>query len=250
MAEIISIIGRGRMGTALAAAWAAAGEHVAGPLGRGDPIPGDADVVVLAVPDAAIAEAARGVPAGALVAHCAASVPLAALGEREAFSMHPLLPVTGPGTDFNGGGCAVAGTTARAFAVGQRLARALGMRVVEVREADRALYHAAASLASNYLVTLEGEAERLMALAGVDRSMLLPLVRTAVEAWGARGAAAALTGPIVRGDEETVRRQRDAVGERASDLLPLWDALAERTRALAAASRAAGRGTRATGINA
>jgi predicted short-subunit dehydrogenase-like oxidoreductase (DUF2520 family) len=236
--EIICIVGRGRMGTALAAAWSAAGEHVVGPLGREEPLPGDPALVVLAVPDAAIADAARRVPAGPLVAHCAASVPLSALGDREAFSMHPLLAVTGSGTDFTGAGCAIAGTSPRAAAAGMRLARVLAMHVVEVREEDRALYHAAASLASNYLVTLEGEAERLMMHVGIDRAMLLPLVRAAVEGWGARGAAAALTGPIVRGDAETVRRQRDAVGVHAPDLLPMWDALAERTRVLAGVARA------------
>lgn len=246
MTEIICIIGRGRVGTALAAAWTAAGMRVVGPLGRGEQFPADATIAVLAVPDEAIPAAARGVPAGVLVAHCAASVPLAALGEREGFSMHPLLAVTGADTSFTGAGCAVAGTTPGAAAVGQRLARALGMRVVEVREEDRPLYHAAASLASNYLVTLEGEAERLMSQVGLDRAMLLPLVRAAVEAWGERGAAAALTGPIARGDEETVRRQRAAVGERAPDLLPMWDALADRTRALARSRGAATQDARAT----
>lgn len=240
MAETIGIVGRGRVGTALAAALAAAGERVVGPLGRGEPLPHDAGVVILAVPDAAIADAARQVPPGPLVAHCSASAPLALLGDREAFTLHPLLAVTGPGTSFAGAGCAIAANSPRALTEAGRLAGVLGMQMAVVRDDDRALYHAAASLAANFLVTLEGEAERLMALAGVDRAMLAPLARAALEAWAARGAGAALTGPIVRGDEATVRRQRDAIAARAPELLPMWDALADRTRTLAAGVRAGG----------
>ena len=240
MAETIGIVGRGRVGAALAAALAAAGERVVGPFGRGEPLPPDVGVVILAVPDAAIADAARHVPPGPLVAHCSASAPLALLGEREAFSLHPLLAVTGAGTSFAGAGCAIAANAPRALAEGERLAGVLGMRMAEVRDEDRALYHAAASLAANFLVTLEGEAERLMALAGVDRAMLAPLARAALEAWAARGAGAALTGPIVRGDEATVRRQRAAIAARAPELLPMWDALADRTRTLAAGLHPAG----------
>lgn len=239
MRTIVGIIGRGRVGTALAVALADAGERVIGPLGRNDPLPGDVGVYVLAVPDAALEHAARRVPAGPLVAHCSASAPLGLLGDREAFVLHPLLAVSGIGTSFAGAGCVVVGNSRRAAAEGERLAKVLRMNVVEVRDEDRALYHAAASLAANYLVTLEGEVERLMASVGVDRSMVAPLARGALEAWAARGAAAALTGPIVRGDEETVRRQRAAVASRAPELLPMWDALAARTRVLAAGAAAA-----------
>jgi predicted short-subunit dehydrogenase-like oxidoreductase (DUF2520 family) len=75
----------------------------------------------------------------------------------------------------------------------------------------------------------------LAATAGVDRALLAPLVRAAVEDWAERGAAGALTGPIVRGDEETVARQRAAVAERTPELLELFDALAGATRSLAVA---------------
>ena len=237
---IIGIVGRGRVGTALAAALSQAGEHVVGPLGRNDPLPGDVDVVVLAVPDAAIAAAAARVPAGPVVAHCAASAPLSLLGDRDACFIHPLLAVSGLDTSFTGAGCVIGGTTPRAVVVAEGIARTLGMTVVEVRDEDRPLYHAAASLAANYVVTIEGEAERLMAMVGVDRAMVAPLVRAAVDAWGAGGAAAALTGPIVRGDDGTVQRQRQAVAARAPELLPMWDALAARTRVLAAGAHAAG----------
>ncbi|MBA3892027.1 MAG: DUF2520 domain-containing protein, partial [Gemmatimonadaceae bacterium] len=217
MRTIIGIVGRGRLGTALAAALSDAGEHVVGPLGRNDPLPADADVLVLAVPDDAIARLARRVPPGPILAHCSASAPLALLGEREAFTFHPLLAISGMDTEFAGAGCVVGGSSAKAVAAGEQIARALRMNVAEVRDGDRALYHAAASLAANYLVTLEGEAERLMAAVGVDRAMVAPLVRAAVESWAATGAARALTGPIVRGDADTVARQREAIAARAPE---------------------------------
>jgi predicted short-subunit dehydrogenase-like oxidoreductase (DUF2520 family) len=106
------------------------------------------------------------------------------------------------------------------------------MRPFVVADADRGIYHAAASMASNYLITIEGAAERLGALAGVDRDLLVPLVRAAVENWARLGARGALTGPIARGDRETALRQRAAVASRAPDLVDLWDALSRATRAL------------------
>ncbi len=114
------------------------------------------------------------------------------------------------------------------------LAGALGMRSVEIRDADRAAYHAAASIASNFLLAVEHAAERLATGAGADRSLLVPLVRATVENWAATGAHDALTGPIARGDTVTVARQREAVAERTPDLLPLFDALALATQDLAA----------------
>jgi predicted short-subunit dehydrogenase-like oxidoreductase (DUF2520 family) len=106
------------------------------------------------------------------------------------------------------------------------------MHPVQVAPVDRALYHAAASVASNFLVTLEAAAERLAADAGVERALLVPLVRATVENWATLGGDRALTGPVARGDEATVARQRAAVQERAPDLLELFDALVDATRTL------------------
>ena len=145
--------------------------------------------------------------------------------------MHPLMTV--PAT-FAGAGAAIAGSTDRALDTARALAEALGMQPFEIADADRAAYHAAASMASNFLVTLESAAARLAATTGVERTMLVPLVRAAVEAWAVEGDAS-LTGPIVRGDEATVARHREAIGERAPDLLALYDVLADATRAVAAA---------------
>jgi predicted short-subunit dehydrogenase-like oxidoreductase (DUF2520 family) len=234
-----AVVGRGRLGTALAAALAQAGEVVEGPLGRGA-APDAADVVALCVPDGEIARAAAAlVPReGVLVGHCSGATTLDVLAPHEAFSWHPLMTVPREGASFAGAGCAVAGATARALATAEGLARALGMIPARVEDGDRAAYHAAASIASNFLVTLEAAAERLAASAGAPRELLVPLVRATVENWAAHGPQRGLTGPIARGDDATVARQRAAVAERAPDLLVLFDALAEATRELAAAGTA------------
>ncbi len=231
-----AIVGAGRLGTALAAALRATGLAVDGPLGRGASPASGVDAVLLCVPDGEIANAAAAVAPGVPVGHCSGATGLDVLAGHEAFGLHPLMTVPASGApDFAGAGAAVAGTTPRALAIAEALADRLGLHATTVADADRAAYHAAASIASNFLVTLEGAAERLAATAGVDRALLAPLVRAAVENWARLGAADALTGPIARGDEATVARQRDAVEERTPELLPLFDALADATRALAGA---------------
>lgn len=234
-----AVVGDGRLGRTLAAALRAAGREVEGPLGRGA-APGRAGIVLLCVPDAAIAAAATALPprAGRLVGHCSGATGLEALAPHEAFSLHPLMTVTAAGADLHGAGAAVDGATPRAVRAAEALAREVGLRPVRVAPQDRAAYHAAASVASNFLVTLEAAAERLAATAGLERELLLPLVRATVANWAEQGPERALTGPVARGDELTVARQRAAVAERAPELLGLFDALADTTRALAAEGRA------------
>ena len=231
----VAIVGAGRMGKALAAAMIGAEMRVIGPLARGKGTKlREADVVLLCVPDAAIGEAARTIDPGPLVGHCSGASTLVPLAPHEAFSMHPLMTVAGDAVvSFAGAGCAFAGSTERARDVATALARRLRMRPFVIADADRDIYHAAASMASNYLVTIEGAAERLGSLAGVDREFLVPLVRSAVENWARLGARKALTGPIARGDRETASRQRAAVAHRAPELIDLWDALSRATRTLA-----------------
>ncbi len=237
-----AVVGAGRLGRALTAGLREAGIAVDGPLGRGARCQ-DADVAILAVPDGEIANAAAAVASGRLVGHCSGATTLAALAPHEAFSLHPLMtvPADGP-AQLAGAAAAVAGTTARARSVAHELALHLGLAPIDVAEADRAAYHAAASIASNFLVTLEAAAERLAASAGVDRAALVPLVRATVENWAALGPDRALTGPIARGDRETVERQRQAIEQRTPDLLPLFDALAQATRSLSSRDRAAAEG--------
>jgi predicted short-subunit dehydrogenase-like oxidoreductase (DUF2520 family) len=235
----LAIVGAGRMGTALAGALSAAAIDIDGPLRRGVSPSVDAPIVLLCVPDGQIEAAATALPVreGRLVGHCSAATTLAALDPHEAFSLHPLMTVTPAGAAFDGATAAIAGATPRALAVAEQLATTLGMRPVSLADADRAAYHAAASIASNFLVTLEGLAERLAATAGVDREPLVALVEASVANWAALGAERALTGPIARGDEATVARQRAAVAERLPEELALFDALADATRRLARVAR-------------
>ena len=227
-----AIVGAGRLGNALAQALTAAGCRVDGPLGRGADGAG-ADVVLLCVPDGEIAAAVAAVAPGPLVGHCSGALGLETLGGREGFSLHPLMTVTRAGADFAGAGAAVDGTTERAVAAATGLAEAVGMRPIRIAPEDRAAYHAAASMASNFLVTLQAAAERLAATAGADRDVLVPLVRATVENWAALGPERSLTGPVARGDDATVARQRAALAERTPELLGLFDALVEATRELA-----------------
>jgi len=226
-----AVIGAGRLGHALTSALRGAGLAVEGPLGRGaDP---EAEVVVLTVPDAEIEAAAAVLTPGRarFVGHCSGATTLAPLAGHEAFSLHPLMTVPeGGAAPFAGAGAAVAGSTPAALHVAQSLADALRMRSVEVADADRAAYHAAASIAANFLVTLEGAAERMAATAGVPRDLLVPLARAALENWAEQGAERALTGPVARGDEATIERQRAAIEERAPDLLETFDALVAASR--------------------
>jgi predicted short-subunit dehydrogenase-like oxidoreductase (DUF2520 family) len=245
----IAVVGRGRAGQAFAAALRAAGHEVLGPLGRGEAP--RAEAVLLCVPDAAIPDSAATVAASGarLVGHVSGATPLAALAPAVAagadlFGLHPLQTLTGPETSLAGAGCAVAGSTPEASAAAAALARSLGMRPFEISDEGRASYHAAASIASNFLVTLEAAAESVAGAAGFSpdeaRALLAPLVRTTVESWATRGPENALTGPVARGDERTVTVQREAVAAADASLLPLFDALVERTRALAAAGTATG----------
>lgn len=229
----LAIVGRGRVGTALSTALARAAYEIVGPLGRGADGRG-ADVILLCVPDAEIAAAAAAVLPGPLVGHCSGATGLAPLLPHEAFSLHPLMTVTAEGGRFAGAGAAIAGSTPRTLALARELARALGMLPVEIAESDRPAYHAAASIASNFLVTLEAAAERVAGAVGVERELLVPLVHATVENWARLGPERALTGPVARGDEATVARQRAAVEEVAPDLLPLFDELVTASRALVA----------------
>jgi predicted short-subunit dehydrogenase-like oxidoreductase (DUF2520 family) len=229
----LAVIGRGRLGYALASALGQAGYDVSGPLGRGSDGEG-ADVVLLCVPDGEIARAAALLlpRPDRLVGHCSGATGLDVLASHEAFSLHPLMTVTAQGAVFAGAGAAVAGDTPRALALATELAHALGMHPVEIAARDRPAYHAAASIASNFLITLEAAAERVGATVGIERELLVPLVRATVENWAALGPERALTGPVARGDEATVARQRAAVEEVAADLLPLFDTLVQATRDL------------------
>jgi predicted short-subunit dehydrogenase-like oxidoreductase (DUF2520 family) len=156
-------------------------------------------------------------------------------------TLHPLRAIADPrqaaqtmkGTVFavegNDGGRAMA----------QRLVQVLGGTVLGVGGEGMALYHAAASIASNFLVALvDGAAEALVA-AGVkpDEGVraLLPLLHGTVDNLGKLGVNAALTGPIVRGDAGTVSRHLAALAKATPSLVPIYQVLGRRTLAIARA---------------
>ena len=234
----VTIVGPGRVGRALADALRSRGASINGPLGRDARLTGLAsdDVVLLCVPDGEIARVAASIPPGSLVGHCAGALTLDVLSPHEGFSLHPLLAITGEGTRFDGAAAAIAGSSSRALAVARAIASRLGMQPIEIDEADRTLYHTAAVIASNYLVALEEAAAAVGAHAGLERRHLARLAESALANW-VRNGARSLTGPIARGDDAVVEKQRAALAASDVALLPLWDALAERTRAIAAEAR-------------
>ncbi len=240
----IVVVGRGRVGRSLAAAGEAAGLTGLRLVPTSDvaaAAPG-ADAVLLCVPDeaipataAAIGEAGERGPR--FVAHTSGATTLDALdaaGADARFSLHPLQTFPDASTQVTGTPCAIAGSDAPALEFARALAETLGMTPFEVPEDRRDAYHAAASIASNFLVALEESATEVMARAGIEdaRELLAPLVLRTAANWAERGPDA-LTGPIARGDAATVERHRQALAELAPELLPAYDALAERTRAVA-----------------
>ncbi|MDT0157621.1 DUF2520 domain-containing protein [Microbacterium sp. ARD32] len=237
----LAVIGNGRLGGVLASALRQADCAVAGPLRRGEPIPAS-DIALLCVPDAEIVAAARAArPHASLLGHVSGATPLDAVD----FSIHPLQTFTGAeGPEvFHGIGAAIAGRTPDAEDAATRLAQALGARPFRIDDAHRAGYHAAASIASNLLLTVLDAAEQALRAAGIRsdqaRDLLAPLVDRTVGNWVTAGAADALTGPIARGDDDTVARQRTAVATGTPDLVALFDQLCGSTRALAASKAAA-----------
>jgi len=219
MIESVDVIGaRGRVGSAMSARLGVLG------LVRTDRTP---DVMLLCVPDRAIAEIAAGIEPGPWVAHVSGGTPLEALAPHERrFSLHPLQTFTherGP-EQLDGAWAAVTGETESARAVATALAEVLGLRPFVLDDDRRALYHAGAAIASNYLVTLRRVAGELLAASGAPPEALDPLMRRVIE------NGFALTGPIERGDWETVERHRAAIAEHAPDVLEAYDVLARLTR--------------------
>lgn len=238
----VVVVGRGRVGGSIARAAELAGIELR--LVSSDQAANaveGAGAVLLCVPDDAIAEVcARIAPSRPrLVGHVSGATGLDALSPATengaaAFSLHPLQTFVGEGTPVEGTAAAIAGSDGEALAFARSLADSLGMMPFEVPEESRAAYHAAAAIASNLLVALEESAAGLVERIGIDdaRELLAPLVLRTAANWAERGPAA-LTGPIARGDRATVERHRAALAETAPDLLPMYDALAERAEALA-----------------
>ncbi|MEX2255721.1 MAG: Rossmann-like and DUF2520 domain-containing protein [Acidimicrobiia bacterium] len=261
VARTCALVGPGRAGTAIAASLVAIGWTITRVAGRApdgasvsqtaqrfgaEPV-AVADVgrgarlVVIATPDGVVSDTASEVAAGldpqALVVHLSGSLGLDALAPIAAArddvdlgALHPLQTLTSGDAGaarLTGSWCAVAGPPAVTA-----VAEELGLRPFAVEDDRRATYHAAASIASNHLVALVGQVERVAADAGVPLEAFEPLVRATIDNVFALGPARALTGPVARGDLATVLRHLEVV---AADEQRAYRALAD------AAARLAGR---------
>ena len=264
----VAVVGAGRVGTALAVLLAKGGHEIVAASGREASrarvdryLPGTSylppaeaarrgRVVLLAVPDDAVTEvcdqvaAGDGFREGQWVAHLSGSVPLLALGPARAagttvLSMHPLqtFPDVDSGIErLPGAAVAVTAWDEDGFGAGERLAVDAGARPFRLDEERKPLYHAAAVFCSNYLVAVEGIAERLFLEAGVDDPvpLFVPLAQATMENVVRLGPAAALTGPVVRGDAGTVRRNLEALDRHAPGAVGAYVALARAAADLAA----------------
>jgi predicted short-subunit dehydrogenase-like oxidoreductase (DUF2520 family) len=216
MFDSVHVIGSGRVGSAISARLKE----------RGLSVREEAELVLLCVPDSAIAEVARSVASGPWVAHVSGATPLAALDPHaRRFSVHPLQTFTrarGP-EQLDGAFAAVTAEDEGARERGFWLARTLGLEPFELADGARPLYHAGAAIAANYLVTLHRVASDLFRAAGAPPEALVPLMRRTIE------NDFELTGPIERGDWDTVEAHRRAIRNAAPEVEPLYDVLAEAT---------------------
>ncbi len=226
MIEQVHLIGaRGRVGAAVAARLAERGVA----LGADDP-----DLVMLCVPDRAIHEVAATIPTGPWVAHVSGATPLAALGPHERrFSVHPLQTFTleRGAEQLDGAWGAVSAESPEAVTVATELAALLGLRSFPLGDDARALYHAGATMAGNFLVTLQRAGAELLEVAGAPPEALEPLMRRVIE------NGFALTGPIDRGDWETVDRHLAAIRVATPHLEDAYAALVELTARQAGLTR-------------
>ena len=217
MTESICIVGTGRVGTAIGARLRERGVEVRD---------GGAELVLLCVPDGAIAGVARSIEPGPWVAHVSGATSLSALDpHRRRFSLHPLQTFTRArgAEQLDGAYGAVTAETEEARAVAVELAETLGLRPFDLRDDQRVLYHAGAAIASNFLVTLRRVAGRLVEDAGAPPEALEPLMRRTIE------NGFELTGPIARGDWATVDAHVHAIRARRPEYERLYRALAEAT---------------------
>jgi len=217
----IDIIGSGRVGAAVTGRLRERGLDLAS---------ADPELVLLCVPDGAIAEVAATIPVGPWLAHVSGATPLTALAPHERrFGMHPLQTFTrarGP-EQLDGAWAAVTAEATDARDAGFWLAETLGLRPFALAEGARTLYHAGAVFASNYLVTLHRAASLLFESAGAPIEALEPLMRRTIE------NDFELTGPIARGDWSTVEAHRAAIRSDRPELDHLYETLASATAALA-----------------
>ncbi len=258
----IGVIGAGRVGAVLAATLRDAGHEIVATAGESDAsrgridalLPGvpvekpsavarACDVLLLTVPDdmlsnvVSMLSASGAIHAGQYVVHTsgrhglAVLAPAAAVGARPV-ALHPAMTFTGTAIDLPRlDGCVFGVTVGDAErALAERLVADLGGRPIWVPEDKRALYHAGLAHGANHLVTLVTQAMELLSASGADRpaDTLRPLLQAALDNVLEQGDSA-LTGPIARGDVETVRDHLAEVARNAPDTLPSYVALGRAT---------------------
>jgi predicted short-subunit dehydrogenase-like oxidoreductase (DUF2520 family) len=214
----IGVVGHGRLGSAVAARLTE--RALTSPVET-------ADLVILCVPDRAIHEAAGRIPVGPWIAHTSGAVPVSALAPHDRrFGLHPLqtFRLGGGAAQLDGAWGAVTAESSEAKERGRWLAETLGLTPFDLREDRRVLYHAGATVASNFLVTLYRAARQLLETAGAPPEALLPLMRRTID------NGFELTGPIARGDWATVEAHVDAIQQQAPDIEELYRAMARATR--------------------
>jgi predicted short-subunit dehydrogenase-like oxidoreductase (DUF2520 family) len=222
------VVGAGRVGPAVAERLAERVETRV--TGRGLDV-GGADLILLCVPDRAVPDVAAAVPTGPWIAHTSGACRLDALEPHaRRFSVHPLQTFTRSrgAEQLDGAWAAVSGESDEALEAGFALAGLLGLRPFELDDDERPAYHAGAAIASNYLVTIHWAAAELFRAAGAPPEALEPLMRRTIE------NGFELTGPIARGDWETVERHLAEIRARRPQLEPMYRALADATATVAA----------------
>jgi predicted short-subunit dehydrogenase-like oxidoreductase (DUF2520 family) len=217
MVRSVEVIGRGRVGGAFAARLQE----------RGLLAERAGDLVLLCVPDAAIADVARSIRPGPWMAHVSGATFLSHLDPHmRRFSLHPLQTFTrARGADqIDGAWAALTAESDAARDVGRQLADCLGLRPFDLADDRRVAYHTGAVMASNFLVTLYRAAARTFAAAGAPPEALVPLMTRTID------NGFDLTGPIARGDWSTVDAHLDVLRREMPDLETMYRALAEVTR--------------------
>jgi predicted short-subunit dehydrogenase-like oxidoreductase (DUF2520 family) len=217
MFQTIRVIGRGRVGSAVAARL----------IGRGHRLDDSAELVLLCVPDSAIGQVAQSIAPGPWIAHTSGATPLETLAPHtRRFGVHPLQTIVkglGP-EQLDGAWAAVTAESVEATSRATWLATELGLRPFEIREEMRGLYHAGAAVASNYLVTLYRAASQMLEAAGAPPAALVPLMRRTID------NGFELTGPIARGDWQTIEAHLAAIRRYAPELEAMYRTLADQTR--------------------
>jgi predicted short-subunit dehydrogenase-like oxidoreductase (DUF2520 family) len=251
--EFVGAASRSAESAAAACAFAGAGRATTNP----PELTLKAALVFITTPDDAIrgvCEALTGARAfrdGTVLAHCSGALPSTILESARGQgvrigSMHPLqaFATAGQAVDLLPGSyCCIEGDPEAVITLTD-VAAAIGMKALTIATHAKPLYHAAAVVASNYLVALESAALKLDEAAGISPcdalNSLLPLVKGTVANLEKVGVTRSLTGPIARGDVETVRRHLEAIKAGAPGLLALYKALGSEAIDIAVASGALG----------